>query len=261
LKPILLVLPFCALPLAAQTLSLLNTSNAALDDPDFGADFVVNDTFKVQITGAAANSPVTLTEYENGVLIAQGWNAGQTDINGDFALPGTETGSYIGTYMEMWYVNGTQVGNTLEFEVISRPGSLSVASAAVASPNCSYPQNVGLDADIKYNILGIDNGGVNIQTSVLMEPWEEGEAMATMGLILVATIMRSGRNPDGPLAVSTRRTTERSTTYHLAAASVFPLETEPERPRTFRYTLETTTTMSVLTRGGTFLAVARDTGL
>jgi hypothetical protein len=177
------VLPFCAVPIAAQTLSLNNTANAALDDPNTGADFVVLDTFSVQISGAATMSPVTVTEYKDGILVAQGYSNGwQTDINGDFTLPGTEYGSDIGEYTQMWYVNGIQVGNTLDFEVIPRPGSLSVSSATVASPNCSYPQNVGVLADVRYNILGIENGGVNIQTSVLMEPYEDGEAYGNNGV-------------------------------------------------------------------------------
>jgi hypothetical protein len=183
-KLILLALPLFALPMAAQTLSITNTSNGALDDATYGADFVVNDHVLVQIQGAATNSAITVTEYKNGVLVADNSYVAQTDGSGNWSAPGTETASDIGSYIQDWYVGGTQVGNELTFEVIPRPGSLSVASATVASPNCSYPNNVGLDADIKYNILGIENGGINIQTDVLMEPYEDGEGYGNNGVDL-----------------------------------------------------------------------------
>ena len=57
-------LVFCAAifaaSLPAQTLALTNTSDGALDDATYGADFVVGDGLSIEITGAAANASVTL---------------------------------------------------------------------------------------------------------------------------------------------------------------------------------------------------------
>jgi hypothetical protein len=184
LKIVLLVLlPFCAMPITAQTLNLFNDSNSGLNDPDYGADFVVNDRSALVILGSDPNAPVTVTEYLNGNLIADNAYMGQTTNIGNFTMYGTQTAANIGVHTQDWFVNGNEVGGELLFEVIPRPGTLTVDAFTVASPNCSYPQNVGLLADVKYNILGIETG-TNLVTSVPLVPYEDGEAYGDNGVDL-----------------------------------------------------------------------------
>lgn len=161
--------------MAQGTLLIENTANSALDDSEYGADFVAGDTISVTIPGAAANSAVTLLEGQNGVSVTPSpYYWGETDSNGDFSLSGTETAAYVGTHEEQWFVGGTQIGNTQDFAVIPVPTTLSVVSASSTTfpSTCTAGFTYGIYVDIEYNILS--PGDTNIATTfVLMIPYEE----------------------------------------------------------------------------------------
>ncbi len=109
-----LVLAVAFLPASyGQTLQLNNTSNSALDDPGYGADFVEGDSFLLTISGAAPNAPVTLLEWQNGISVAPTpYYWGNTDSSGNFQLSNTKAPSFIGTYVENWYVNAERRSET-----------------------------------------------------------------------------------------------------------------------------------------------------
>jgi hypothetical protein len=201
--------------LLAQTLTLDNTANSGLDDPESGADFVAGDSFSLVTTGAAHNAPVTGLTWQNGVEENGGvpWLAGYTDGNGDLTLTGTETASYIADYLEQWFVNGAQIGNDLEFAVIPVPTTLSVASAVLAAwPNTCTADGFywGIAADVKYNILSVARE--NIATYVLMIPYEQGYWLLTTSLTATSRAI-SARFHSTPTARCTLPTTGHSTTY------------------------------------------------
>lgn len=181
MKSILISVALCFCPclgsLAAQTLTLNNTANSGLNDPEIGADFVAGDTFSLVITGAAPNAAVTLLEWQNDVPLngGQQWTAGRTDANGNFTIYGRQTANYIATYLEVWFVNGVEIHKDLEFAVIPVPTSLSVASASLAAwPDLCTQRglNYGIAIDVKYNILSPT--GTNVATTyVNMTPYED----------------------------------------------------------------------------------------
>ena len=156
MKRFLFGLALAGAPLMAQTVTLLNTANAALDDPTYGADFVAGDTFSLSIAGAAANSPVTLLETQNGVSTTGGvpYYFGQTDAGGSFQLTGTETSAYIAEYTEQRYVLTVS----------------SVSPAAFKSP-CTT-SSYGISVDVKYNITS--QNGLNVASSTIdLEPEDD----------------------------------------------------------------------------------------
>ncbi len=167
---------FIAPKAQSQTLQLANASNSGLDDSEYGADFVEGDSFLLTISAATPNASVTLLEWQNGVSVTPSpYYWGNTDSSGTFQLSNTETSNFIGSYEEKWYVNGVQVGNTLEFEVIDKPASLTVSNVAVASlPSVCVQNNstYGIEVDILYNIIGATTG-MNIATTVPMTPYED----------------------------------------------------------------------------------------
>lgn len=165
----------CPSALCAQpTVALYNTANSALDDPQIGADFVAGDTFQLSITGATPRSTVTVVTTINGNPDPNNpWTAGQTNDQGDFELTGTESATYVGEYVEQWYVAGIPISPELDFEVIDVPRSLTVASQVLTNflPDCDG-LDYGLMVDVTYNIK--NQNGVNITpTYFLMTPYED----------------------------------------------------------------------------------------
>ncbi len=71
--------------------------------------FQVGDGFRIQITGAAPNSPIVATSTQNGVSHGSN-NIGTTDANGNFSLVGAMNSTTIGTWTEQWKV-GNQTFN------------------------------------------------------------------------------------------------------------------------------------------------------
>jgi len=161
----------------SPTVALYNTANDALNDSVYGADFVDGDTWVLAIQGAAHNKPVTMTAWQNGVPLNGGnpWTAGQTLADGSFSTGGKQTSNYIANYVEKWFVDGVQVGQDLDFDVIPVPTSLSVASAVLAArPDGCVASGATyyIAIDVKYNIL--TSAGVNLATTVPIIPWESG---------------------------------------------------------------------------------------
>jgi hypothetical protein len=164
-----------AIPLSAQSISLVNQNNAAISPSG-----VVGDTYYVAINGAP-NSLVQLNYTQNGTPGV--WYAGTTDGNGDWSntsLPKDTT--FIGTWTEQWYVGGTSVGPLYTFEIFDKPSSLTIASVTASSPNTcgsSYTPPGGISystltygpsASIKYQVVG--STGSNETAGILMEPME-----------------------------------------------------------------------------------------
>lgn len=151
----------------AQTIVLYNTANDALNDYVDGADFVEGDTWVLMIQAAAPNKPVTMTAWQNGVPLNGGnpWTAGQTLADGSFSTGGKQTSNYIANYVEKWFVDGVQVGEALDFDVIPMPTSLSTASAVLTATkyDCvAAGYTFGIAIDVKYNIL--TSAGTNLAT-------------------------------------------------------------------------------------------------
>jgi hypothetical protein len=160
------------MPLMGQTVSITNTSNSGITP-----DFIVGDAFTITIAGAAANSAVTVVSYQNGVSNTNGvpFNVGTTNGSGGFTLGGTQTSGLAGTWVEYWYVGGTQVG-VLNFDIIDYPTNLALVSATAVAPagpiaGCTSPY-YGLFIDIKYQIRGA-NGNIPILT-VIAAAYETG---------------------------------------------------------------------------------------
>lgn len=154
--------------LFAQTASMQNTSNAAL-----GMDFVSGDAFLVSITGAAPNKPVTVTLTRNGVLESDQWHAGDTDGNGEFVWIGTENDDFIAEFTEQYYVDGNEVGDLFDFEVIYKPSSVGVAAVGVAALPSGCTGTYGIMVDITYQMKNPNGESVTTLTGMLMTPKEE----------------------------------------------------------------------------------------
>jgi hypothetical protein len=167
-KYIVLLLAAIGSTLSAQTLSLTNNSNGAL-----GMDFVSGDTAKIEITGAAPDRPVTLSMWRNGVLESSNWLAGYTDGAGHFVSYTTETDDFIAEFYEQWYVDGNDIGDFLDFEVMYKPSSLEVTAVDVAAlpPQCSG--TYGISIDVTFQIRNPNGQSVSTSTGIPMVPYED----------------------------------------------------------------------------------------
>jgi len=159
--------------LFAQTVALNNTSNSVLSP-----DFVVGDSFTVNISGAAANATVSVVSYQNGVSNTGGvpFSVGTTNSSGDWSTFGSMSASNTGNWQETWYVNGTQLGSEIDFVIADKPTALTVISDPTVAPagalavcGSSY---YGILIDNKYQITGA-NGNVST-LGLLMTPYESG---------------------------------------------------------------------------------------
>ena len=88
---------FTFVALDGQSVSLSNTTHPY-------TQIEVGDTVKVSITGAAHNGTVTVVQNGNPPYVF-----GTTDANGNWTLNATETSVYVGSYTQIWYVNGVQL--------------------------------------------------------------------------------------------------------------------------------------------------------
>jgi hypothetical protein len=96
------------------TLSLTNTSRP-------GQPFQVGDGFRVSITGAAPNAPVTASSVQNGAT--QGAVAmGSTDASGSYSTSGSMSTSSVGTWLETWTVAGVAL-SPIAFSVAAASGT------------------------------------------------------------------------------------------------------------------------------------------
>ncbi len=112
----------------------------------------MGDTWQVQITGAAPNSPVIASrshpdgsEYSTATL-------GTSDVNGNFTLSGTiDSNSYIGTWVEFWHVGGTTVGS-YTFTVGGQQYPVNRCSNTYAYQRVNYqsdsPTGATIDSDV-----------------------------------------------------------------------------------------------------------------
>jgi len=154
MKLLILGLVIVLAPLSAQTLTWGNVS-----DPTITPNFVVGDSWTLTISGAAANASIVLQFTKNGSSV-QYYTVGTTDSSGNYTSTQLVTNGSWGTYTNVWLVNGVQLGQQYNYEVIYEPGALSVYSSGVANPNCAYlGGDYGVLAAITYSIT---NSGGNL---------------------------------------------------------------------------------------------------
>ena len=111
-------------PSANATVTLSNLSRP-------GQSFQSGDSFRLSISGAAPNSPVSASSTQNGV--SQGTNSfGSTDGSGNFSTTGTFYPTNVGTWQETWTVGGQNVGN-VSFSV-GPAGGAPVAASSTLGP-------------------------------------------------------------------------------------------------------------------------------
>jgi len=174
-KSVLFATTIFALSVSAQSLGIVNLSNSAISP-----SAVVGDSLQVTISGAAANSLVTLTYTQDGNPGT--WNAGYTDGTGYFQYSDTVASAKIGVWYEVWSVGGTDVGTPRSLEVFDKPSSLSVQSVAASSPDAcgsSYrtlsTKSYGPSASIQYQIKGATGSSETVPDTglgIMMEPQE-----------------------------------------------------------------------------------------
>jgi hypothetical protein len=115
---------------------------------------VMGDQVVVTITGATANSLVTLTYSYNGASNAV-WNAGYTDGSGNWSVTGYSPSYQIGTWNEQWAVGGVDIGPSYFFEIFDQPSSLTVLTTGGSSPSrCTAPTTYGPSGSWQYQING-----------------------------------------------------------------------------------------------------------
>jgi hypothetical protein len=90
----LLGMAFYTTTLIGQTVTLSNLSHSY-------THLEVGNVVRVQITGAAPFGTVTVVQNGNAP-----YTFGQTDGNGNWSTTSTETSDYVGSYNQVWYVNG-----------------------------------------------------------------------------------------------------------------------------------------------------------
>jgi hypothetical protein len=100
-----------------STVTLQNTSRP-------GSPFQVGDRWRLSITGAAPNSPVTALATQNGQSLGE-TPMGTTDSSGRFSLTGAMGTGEVGSWSESWNVGGEPVGDFLNFTVSERSASAS----------------------------------------------------------------------------------------------------------------------------------------
>ncbi len=75
----------------------------------------VGDSFTVYLHGPA-NSPVTVTQYFNGVP-GSPYTFGNTNGSGDYTIPGSWGSDNVGSYIQYWTIGGTPAMPTQIFTV------------------------------------------------------------------------------------------------------------------------------------------------
>lgn len=169
MKLLILGLVIFLAPLSAQTLTYANTSNSAITP-----DIVVGDSWTLTIANAARNASVVLQFTKNGGTV-QYYQVGTTDaVYGNFYDTQPVTSGSLGTYTNVWLVNGVQLGTNYNYEVIDAPTALTVNSVSVASPSCpsfTYGPN-GFFISIKFQITGASGTLVLPNYDLLLEPYE-----------------------------------------------------------------------------------------
>ncbi len=73
----------------------------------------VGDTWTISITGAAPNSPVTVSGTKPGGVIPIS-QMGMTDQNGNWSRSGASAAPEVGIWVEHWAVNGQDVGTLVQ---------------------------------------------------------------------------------------------------------------------------------------------------
>lgn len=94
-----------------------------------GLTLVPGDTWTIQITGAAANSPVTVFGGKDGSYMTN--SMGTTDGAGNWSKSGTAQTGDVGSWQEQWSVGGQLVGSFV----------FTVATSALTVPSGSTTQN------------------------------------------------------------------------------------------------------------------------
>lgn len=107
--------------IALAMLTLTATATAAsvtlsnLSTP--GTNIEVGNTVRVVITGAAPYGTVTVDQTKNGVWGGGPIVMGSTDGNGYYSITATEGPGDVGSYTQVWAVNGVAANPTLQFSV------------------------------------------------------------------------------------------------------------------------------------------------
>lgn len=103
------------------SLQNLSTGNAAT--------LKVGDNWRISISGATPNAPVSVNGGKNGSMAST--PMGSTDANGNFVLTGTITPDEVGLWAEQWYV-GQQNSGLITFTVPDPDADLKAAQAQAA---------------------------------------------------------------------------------------------------------------------------------
>ncbi len=145
MRPFLLLFVFgLGVAAASPAVSITNATRGG------SASFFDGDGFVISISGGQANSPVSLTQFRNGMLVNAGVPEGNTDSNGNAQFTGYVLGSEAGSWTETWYVGGVQANPALYFTIRN------VTSVPILTPNTlphdyylfNGPSNIDIAGDL-----------------------------------------------------------------------------------------------------------------
>jgi hypothetical protein len=95
-----------------------------------GSVLKVGDHWRITISGATPNAPVSVSGGMNGTSATNAM--GSTDANGNFSLTGTISADEVGSWAEQWYV-GSQLSGSIYFTVPNPNADQAAAAAAAAA--------------------------------------------------------------------------------------------------------------------------------
>jgi hypothetical protein len=172
------------------TITSVNNSNGAI-----GEDLVVGDEQLTTINGSTHDATVTVVAYNNGVYQGTA-TPGTTDGNGHFTVSGHATQGSVGDRVDTWFVGGMQVGQPIDYEVISVPNTLTVKNVALTtfpSAGCPNGWTFGIAIDITYQVSSTVGG--TYDTGVPIVPYEVYQFFDNNNVPA-----NSGEGPIGPVA-------------------------------------------------------------
>jgi hypothetical protein len=108
-----IVIPFFSSS-AAGSVGLMNLTRPG------AANFAVGESFSLQITGAAPNTPVYAIGRQNGDSNSIKAPMGPTDATGAWSTSGAMGQNTLGSWRELWYVGEQQVAD-ISFQVYATP--------------------------------------------------------------------------------------------------------------------------------------------
>jgi RHS repeat-associated protein len=104
----------------------------AVSGPQSGTSYYDTDSFTVTVHGAASAQVAVGTTTCTGA-----YPMGQTNGNGDWFLPGRWTAGNVGTYTQLWCVNGVAATPTLNFSVVSSTPTPAGPTSSLLGPSTS----------------------------------------------------------------------------------------------------------------------------